>query len=37
MLLALLLGRDVTASDNSYGKLSRYITTWLAQEVQPDI
>jgi pyruvyl transferase EpsO len=35
MLLALLLGRDVTAFDNSYGKLSRYITTWLAA-VQPE-
>jgi pyruvyl transferase EpsO len=30
MILALLLGRDVTAFDNSYGKLSRYIGTWLA-------
>lgn len=29
MLLALLLGRDVTAFDNSYGKLSRYINAWL--------
>ena len=35
MLLALLLGRDVNAFDNSYGKLSRYINTWLAASAQP--
>jgi pyruvyl transferase EpsO len=29
MLLALLLGRDVNAFDNSYGKLTRYIDAWL--------
>jgi exopolysaccharide biosynthesis predicted pyruvyltransferase EpsI len=29
MILALLLGRDVTAFDNSYGKLSRYAGAWL--------
>lgn len=34
MLLALLLGGDVNAFDNSYGKLSRYIDTWLAACVQ---
>jgi len=30
MLLALLLGREVVAFDNSYGKLSDYRNTWLA-------
>jgi len=30
MLLALFLGRDVVAFDNSYGKLSRYVNAWLA-------
>ena len=34
MLLALLLGRDVNAFDNSYGKLSRYIDAWLSACVQ---
>ena len=34
ILLALLLGRDVSVFDNSYGKLSRYITTWLAAAAQ---
>jgi len=34
MILALLLGRDVTAFDNSYGKLSRYIATWLYPALQ---
>lgn len=29
MLLALLLGRDVVAFDNSYGKSSRYVHSWL--------
>ncbi len=29
MLLSLLLGRDVVAFDNSYGKLSTYQRTWL--------
>ncbi len=29
MLLGLLLGKRVTAFDNSYGKLSSYVTTWL--------
>lgn len=29
MLLGLLLGQSVTAFDNSYGKLSSYVTTWL--------
>jgi exopolysaccharide biosynthesis predicted pyruvyltransferase EpsI len=29
MILALLIGRDVTAFDNSYGKLSRYVHSWL--------
>jgi pyruvyl transferase EpsO len=29
MLLALLLGHDVVAFDNSYSKLSRYIHAWL--------
>ena len=29
MLLALLLGRNVTAVDNSYGKLSGYVDIWL--------
>jgi pyruvyl transferase EpsO len=30
MILALLLGRDVVAFDNLYGKSSRYINAWLA-------
>jgi pyruvyl transferase EpsO len=34
MLLGLLLGRDVGAFDNSYGKLSRYINTWLPTAIQ---
>ena len=34
MLLALLLGRDVNAFDNSYGKLIRYIDAWLTPCVQ---
>jgi pyruvyl transferase EpsO len=29
MLLALMLGQEVTAFDNSYGKLSAYADTWL--------
>ena len=29
MLLGLILGRNVVAFDNSYGKLSRYINAWL--------
>lgn len=31
MILGLLLGRRVTASDNSYGKLLRYANTWLKE------
>jgi pyruvyl transferase EpsO len=31
MLLALLLGREVYASDNTYGKLARYSKAWLAE------
>jgi pyruvyl transferase EpsO len=30
MLLALMLGQEVTAFDNSYGKLSAYADTWLS-------
>ena len=37
MLLSLLLGRDVIAFDNSYGKLSRYISSWLAPAVQDSV
>jgi pyruvyl transferase EpsO len=31
MLLGMLLGKQVTAFDNSYGKLSSYVTTWLKE------
>jgi pyruvyl transferase EpsO len=31
MLLGLLLGREVYATDNTYGKLSRYTKAWLAE------
>ncbi len=31
MLLGLLLGREVRWFDNSYGKLSAYVETWLAE------
>jgi len=34
MILALLLSLDVTVFDNSYGKLSRYVGTWLAAGVR---
>ncbi len=35
MILALLLGRDVTVFDNSYGKLSRYVGAWLGAGCDP--
>lgn len=31
MLLGLLLGREVYATDNTYGKLARYTKAWLAE------
>ncbi len=31
MLLGLLLGREVYATDNTYGKLARYTRAWLAE------
>jgi pyruvyl transferase EpsO len=34
VLLALLLGREVVAFDNSYGKLHEYCNTWLADVEQ---
>jgi exopolysaccharide biosynthesis predicted pyruvyltransferase EpsI len=34
MILALLLGHDVYAFDNSYGKLSHYINSWLSEAIQ---
>lgn len=38
MLLGLLLGREVYASDNSYGKLARYTKAWLSESCfQPGV
>lgn len=36
IILALLCGKNVTAIDNSYGKISEFIHTWLSDvdEVQ---
>ena len=36
MLLALLLKHDVTAFDNSYGKVSRYLNAWFPANVKLD-